>query len=189
MTDDYETATLGGGCFWCIEAAFKELDGVVEATSGYAGGHVDDPTYKQVCNGTTGHAEVVQVTYDPDVLTYEDVLEVFFRVHDPTTENRQGPDVGSQYRSAVYYHDEAQRETVERFVDELQTGGDFQSYENDEIVTEVERLDRFWEAEEYHQDYYEKNPNDRYCQFHAEPKVKKVREGFGDDVNPATTTE
>jgi peptide-methionine (S)-S-oxide reductase len=177
MTEEYETATLAGGCFWCIEAAFKELDGVVEATSGYAGGHVEDPSYEAVCRETTGHAEVVQVVYDPDVLEFEDLLAVFFRIHDPTTRDRQGPDVGSQYRSAVYYHDDTQREIVERFVDEL--GSDsFESYENDEIVTEIEPLERFWEAEAYHQDYYEKNPNDRYCQFHAEPKVKKVREGF-----------
>jgi peptide-methionine (S)-S-oxide reductase len=177
MTDEYELATLGGGCFWCLEAAFKELDGVVSVTSGYAGGHVADPTYKQVCSGSTGHAEVVQVEYDPDVLTFEDLLEVFFRIHDPTTEDRQGPDVGSQYRSAVFYHDEVQRATVEAFVDALDAGG-FGSYENDTVVTEVAPLETFWEAEEYHQDYYEKNPNDRYCQFHAEPKVKKVREQF-----------
>jgi peptide-methionine (S)-S-oxide reductase len=177
MTDEYELATLGGGCFWCLEAAFKELDGVVSVTSGYAGGHVADPTYKQVCSGSTGHAEVVQVEYDPDVLAFEDLLEVFFRIHDPTTRDRQGPDVGSQYRSAVFYHDEVQRATVEAFVDALDAGG-FGSYENDTVVTEVAPLETFWEAEEYHQDYYEKNPNDRYCQFHAEPKVKKVREQF-----------
>ena len=175
-----ETATLGGGCFWCIEAAFKELDGVREVTSGYAGGHVDDPSYREVCSGSTGHAEVVQVAYDPDVLAYEDLLEVFFRIHDPTTKDRQGPDVGSQYRSAVYYHDDDQKETVERFVHNLQRGGSFESYENDEVVTEIGPLDTFWEAEPKHQDYYDRNPNDRYCQFHAEPKVKKVREQFAD---------
>jgi len=180
-----ETATLAGGCFWCIEAAFKELDGVREVTSGYAGGHTDDPSYRQVCSGSTGHAEVVQVEYDPEVLAYEDLLEVFFRIHDPTTEDKQGPDVGSQYRSAVYYHDEEQKETVERFVHNLQSGGSFQSYENDEIVTEIEPLDTFWEAEAKHQDYYDKNPSDRYCQFHAEPKVKKVREQFADRAAPA----
>jgi peptide-methionine (S)-S-oxide reductase len=177
MTDDNERATLGGGCFWCIEAAVKELDGVVDVTSGYAGGHTDDPTYREVCSGRTGHAEVVQVTYDPRVLAYEDLLAVFFRIHDPTTEDRQGPDVGSQYRSAVFYHDDSQRETVERFVAELDTGA-FDSYENDDIVTEIAPLDRFWVAEESHQDYYEKNPSDRYCQFHAEPKIEKVRKQF-----------
>ncbi|WP_123533817.1 peptide-methionine (S)-S-oxide reductase MsrA [Halosimplex salinum] len=173
-----ETATLGGGCFWCIEAAFEQLDGVEDVTSGYAGGHVDDPTYRQVCSGSTGHAEVVQVEYDPDALAYEDLLEVFFRIHDPTTKDKQGPDIGSQYRSAVYYHDEDQKETVERFVHNLQQGGEFDSYENDEIVTEIAPLDTFWRAKEKHQNYYDKNPNDRYCQFHAEPKVKKVREQF-----------
>ncbi|MEF8852798.1 MAG: peptide-methionine (S)-S-oxide reductase MsrA [Haloarculaceae archaeon] len=179
MTDDSETATLAGGCFWCIEAAFEELDGVIDVTSGYAGGHVDDPSYEAVCRGTTGHAEAVQVGYDPDVLAYEDLLAVFFRIHDPTTKDRQGPDVGSQYRSAVYYHDEDQRGTVQRFVDDLDAGS-FESYENDDIVTEIEPLERFWEAEAYHQDYYANNPNDSYCQFHAEPKVRKVREEFAD---------
>ncbi|WP_135363600.1 peptide-methionine (S)-S-oxide reductase MsrA [Halosimplex halophilum] len=175
-----ETATLAGGCFWCIEAAFKELDGVESVTSGYAGGHVENPSYREVCSGSTGHAEVVQVEYDPATVAYEDLLEVFFRIHDPTTKDRQGPDVGSQYRSAVYYHDDEQKAVVERFVHNLQEGGDFDSYENDEIVTEIEPLDTFYEAEEKHQDYYDKNPGDRYCQFHAEPKVKKVREQFGD---------
>jgi peptide-methionine (S)-S-oxide reductase len=179
MTDEHETATLGGGCFWCLEAAFEELDGVVDVTSGYAGGHVDDPSYKAVCSGDTGHAEVVQVEYDPDRVSYEDLLEAFFTIHDPTTADRQGPDVGSQYRSAVYYHDDEQRAAVEAFVDAL-GAGDFESYENDEIVTEVAPLDTFWRAEKHHQNYYEKNPNDRYCQFHAEPKVKKVRERFAE---------
>lgn len=178
MTDEHETVTLGGGCFWCIEAAFEQLDGVVDTTSGYAGGHVDDPSYRAVCRGTTGHAEVVQVTFDPERLSLEDVLAVFFTVHDPTTENRQGPDVGSQYRSGVYYHDDDQRATVERFVDELDEG-DFERYENDEVVTEIAPLERFWTAEQRHQNYYEKNPGDRYCQYHAEPKVRKVREKFG----------
>jgi len=179
MTDDHEMATLAGGCFWCIEAAFTELDGVIEATSGYCGGHTDNPTYKEVCSETTGHAEAVQIEYDPSKLIFEDILEVFFSIHDPTTKDRQGPDHGSQYRSGVYYHDEDQKRTVEQFVDALEAGGDFQSYENDTIVTEIAPLERFWEAEETHQDYYDKNPNDRYCQFHAEPKVKKVREEFG----------
>ncbi|QPV63104.1 peptide-methionine (S)-S-oxide reductase MsrA [Halosimplex litoreum] len=174
------TATLAGGCFWCIEAAFEELSGVEDVTSGYAGGDVDDPTYRQVCSGSTGHAEVVQVEYDPETIAYEDLLEVFFRIHDPTTKDRQGPDVGSQYRSAVYYHDDEQKAVVERFVHNLQQGGEFDSYETDEIVTEIAPLDTFWRAEEKHQNYYDKNPNDRYCQFHAEPKVKKVREEFAD---------
>ena len=133
-----ELATLGGGCFWCVEAPMKELRGVHEVTSGYAGGHVEDPTYEQVCSGTTGHAEVVQVAFDPDVISYRELLEVFFAVHDPTTEDRQGPDVGSQYRSAVYYHTEEQRETVESLVEALESNGTY-----DGIVTEVEPLETF----------------------------------------------
>ena len=177
MTRESERATLGGGCFWCVEAAFKELDGVQEAVSGYAGGHVEDPTYEAVCRGETGHAEVVQVVYDPEVLSYEDVLKVFFTIHDPTQLNRQGPDVGTQYRSAIFYHDDRQKETAERFIAELEAEG---AYDEGEIVTEVEPLETFYEAEEYHQDYYEKNPNDQYCSIQAEPKVQKVREKFAD---------
>ncbi|MDR9430917.1 MAG: peptide-methionine (S)-S-oxide reductase MsrA [Natronomonas sp.] len=165
-----ETATLAGGCFWCIEAALKELRGVDRVTSGYAGGHVDDPSYEAVCRGETGHAEVVQVEFDPDAIGYRDLLEVFFTIHDPTTLNRQGPDVGSQYRSAVYYHDDAQRETVEAVIDELEPLYD------DEIVTEVAPLETFYPAEEYHQDYFEKHPNDTYCTVNINPKLSKLRE-------------
>ena len=174
---DTREATLAGGCFWCIEAAFKELDGVESAVSGYTGGHVENPTYRAVCNGTTGHAEAVRVTYDPDRISYPELLRVFFTIHDPTTLNRQGPDVGEQYRSAVYYHDDEQRQIVEEFVDELEAEGVYEG-----IVTEIEPAETFYEAEDYHQDYYEKNPNDRYCQFHADPKIQKVREKFGDKV-------
>ena len=172
---EYEEATLAGGCFWCIEAAFKELDGVESVTSGYAGGHVENPTYEAVCREETGHAEVVKVEYDPEVLRYEDLLRVFFTIHDPTQLNRQGPDVGTQYRSAVFYHDDEQKETAEAFVRELEAEG---AYDEGEIVTEIEPLEEFYEAEEYHQDYYEKNPSDRYCSIQAEPKVQKVREKF-----------
>ena len=175
-SSEHEQATLAGGCFWCVEAAFEELAGVVDTVSGYTGGHVEEPTYRQVCTGTTGHAEAVQVTYDPADLDYADVLRVFFTIHDPTTEDREGPDVGSQYRSAVYYHDEDQRETVERFVEELER----ESAYDDPIVTEIERLGEFYVAEQKHQDYYAKNPRDRYCQFNAEPKIQKVRETFKD---------
>ncbi|WP_277552681.1 peptide-methionine (S)-S-oxide reductase MsrA [Halobaculum limi] len=173
-----ETATFGGGCFWCIEAALKELDGVHEVTSGYAGGHVENPTYEAVCREETGHAEVVRVEYDPETITYADLLGVFFTVHDPTTLNRQGPDVGSQYRSIVLYETDDQRDIVERFVVELEAEGAY----DDDIVTELEPLDAFYEAEQYHQDYYEKNPDDRYCSFNAEPKIRKVREKFADLV-------
>ncbi len=181
MSHEHEQATLAGGCFWCVEAAFEELAGVVDTVSGYTGGHVEDPSYRQVCTGNTGHAEAVQVTYDPDELAYEEVLRVFFTVHDPTTVDRQGPDVGSQYRSAVYHHDEDQRETVERFVEELEA----ENVYDDPIVTEIERLGEFYVAEQKHQDYYEKNPNDRYCQFNADPKIQKVREKFRDKVHGA----
>jgi peptide-methionine (S)-S-oxide reductase len=175
---DTELATLGGGCFWCIEAPMKELVGVESVTSGYAGGHVENPTYEQVCEGTTGHAEVVQVAFDPDRITFEELLEVFFAIHDPTTEDRQGPDVGSQYRSAVFYHSEAQRETVERLVAEMNESGVY----DDDIVTEVAPLDTFYEAEEYHQDYYEKNPDKPYCAVQIPPKLEKVREKFAGKV-------
>jgi peptide-methionine (S)-S-oxide reductase len=170
-----ETATFGGGCFWCIEAALKELRGVESVTSGYAGGETSSPTYKQVCSGSTGHAEVVQVEYDPGTISYLELLEVFFKVHDPTTKDRQGPDVGSQYRSIVLYHDDDQREQVEGFIERLNA----EVYDGG-IVTEVESFDRFYEAEDYHQDYYEKNPADGYCQVQVEPKVQKVREEFAD---------
>jgi peptide-methionine (S)-S-oxide reductase len=178
MTEpDY--ATFGGGCFWCVEAALKELGGVSEVTSGYAGGDTENPTYKAVCSGKTGHAEVVQVEYDPDVISYEELLEVFFAVHDPTQLNRQGPDVGSQYRSIVLYHDDEQRRLAEAYVEALDEEYD------DSVVTELEPLETFYEAEAYHQDYFEKNPNDAYCNFHARPKVEKVREKFAAKVKQA----
>lgn len=174
-----ESATVGGGCFWCVEAAFKEVPGVESVTSGYAGGHEEDPSYEAVCNETTGHAEVVQVEYDPDELPYADVLEVFFTIHDPTQLNRQGPDVGTQYRSIILAHDDDQLATAREFIAELEN----EDLYDDEIVTEVEELDTFWEAESYHQDYFEKNPNDAYCSFHAAPKVEKVREKFATPEN------
>jgi peptide-methionine (S)-S-oxide reductase len=173
-----ELATFGGGCFWCIEAPFEELRGVESVTSGYAGGHVEDPTYEAVCSGETGHAEVVQVAYDPDVIGYDELLEVFFTVHDPTQLNRQGPDVGSQYRSAVFAHTEAQREAAETFIEVLEGEGAY----DDPIVTEVEPLETFYEAEAYHQDFFEKNPNQAYCRMHIPPKLEKVREKFAEKV-------
>ncbi|ELZ16158.1 methionine sulfoxide reductase A [Haloterrigena salina JCM 13891] len=178
-----ERATFGGGCFWCVEAAFKELEGVQSVTSGYAGGHTEDPTYKAVCSGKTGHAEVVQIEYDPDAIAYADLLEVLFTIHDPTTKDREGPDVGSQYRSAIYAHDDDQLETAEAFAEELENEGLY-----DGIVTEIEPLDTFYEAEEHHQDYFEKNPNDAYCSMHAAPKVEKVREKFGENVEGEPTS-
>ncbi|MFB6103319.1 MAG: peptide-methionine (S)-S-oxide reductase MsrA [Haloplanus sp.] len=176
MTDDRATATLAGGCFWCLEAPFQELDGVEAVTSGYCGGHVDDPTYEAVCSGTTGHAEAIQVTYDPDAVRYAELLEVFFALHDPTTVDRQGPDVGSQYRSAIFYHDDDQRATAEATIDRLRDDYD------DPIVTEVEPLETFYEAEPYHQDYYANNAERAYCQVQIRPKLRKVRETFADRV-------
>ncbi|WP_458206637.1 peptide-methionine (S)-S-oxide reductase MsrA [Haladaptatus sp. NG-SE-30] len=171
-------ATLAGGCFWCLEAAFEELEGVESVTSGYAGGSVEYPSYEEVCSGSTGHAEVVQLVYDPQMIGYDELLQVFFTIHDPTTLNRQGPDVGSQYRSAIFYHDDDQKATAERFIEELEAADTF----DNEIVTEVEPLEAFYEASEYHQDYYEKNPNDAYCTVNAKPKIRKVREKFAKNV-------
>jgi peptide-methionine (S)-S-oxide reductase len=173
------TATFGGGCFWCIEAAFKELDGVESVVSGYAGGHADDPTYRAVCSGNTGHAEVVQVDYDADILGYDDLLEVFFAVHDPTQLNRQGPDVGTQYRSIVLYHDDDQQRQARAYIEALDEEYD------DDVVTELESLDTFYRAEEKHQDYFEKNPSDAYCQMHARPKVEKVQKRFKNKLEEA----
>ncbi len=167
-----ESAVVGGGCFWCTEAAFKELDGIVNVTSGYAGGHTEDPGYEEVCTGKTGHAEVVKVEYDPEELSFEEILDVFFRIHDPTQEDRQGPDIGTQYRSIILYRGEDQKQKAEARIDELQ-----KEYE-DEIVTEVKPLEKFYPAEEKHQDYFEKNPDDAYCRIHAQPKVETVREKF-----------
>lgn len=169
-----ETATFAGGCFWCIEAAFKELAGVTEVTSGYCGGTTENPTYEEVCSGTTGHAEAVRITFDPDVIGYDELLEVFFTVHDPTTLNRQGPDVGTQYRSAVFYHSEEQRELTESYIEGLEEEGVFE----DPIVTEVAPLETFYEAEEYHQNYYENHPSQPYCVVNIDPKIEKVRDRF-----------
>lgn len=173
-----ETTTFGGGCFWCVEAAMKELEGVHEVTSGYAGGHAENPSYRAVCSGDTGHAEVVRVGFDPETIAYEELLRVFFTIHDPTQLNRQGPDVGTQYRSIVLYETDEQRELTDAFIEGLKD----ENVYDDDIVTEVEPLETFYEAEAKHQDYYEKNPNDRYCTFHADPKIKKVREQFRDKV-------
>ncbi len=167
-----ETTTLGGGCFWCVEAPLERIIGVESVVSGYTGGSVEDPTYEQVCSGSTGHAEVVRVEFDPDIVSLVELLEVFFAVHDPTTRDRQGPDVGSQYRSAVFYETPDQQETAERVIEELEG----EAY--DGIVTEVAPLKRFYRAEEYHQDYYAKNPNQPYCSAQIPPKLKKVKKRF-----------
>lgn len=171
-------ATFGAGCFWGVEVAFRQLKGVTDVAVGYAGGHLENPTYEDVCSGSTGHAEVVEVDYDPDQVSYEQLLEVFWSSHNPTQLNRQGPDVGSQYRSIVLYHDDEQRELAEAFVADLEEQGAF----DDPIVTEIEPLEEFYEAEEKHQNYYENNPEQAYCTVNVAPKVKKVREQFAERV-------
>jgi peptide-methionine (S)-S-oxide reductase len=169
-----EVATLGGGCFWCLEAVYDELRGVEKVESGYTGGPVPNPTYRQVCTGTTGHAEVVQVTFDPEVVSFREILEVFFTIHDPTTLNRQGADVGPQYRSAVFYHDEEQRRVAEEVISELEAEGVW----DDPIVTEVTPFDVFYVAEDYHQEYYRNNGYQPYCQVVIAPKVAKFRKQY-----------
>jgi peptide-methionine (S)-S-oxide reductase len=169
-----ELATLAGGCFWCLEAVFEQLRGVTKVTSGYAGGHVPNPSYEAVCTGTTGHAEVVQVAFDPDEISFRDLLGVFFTLHDPTTLDRQGGDVGTQYRSAVFYHDDAQRRTAEEVVREMEAEHAF----DDPIVTKIEPLDAFYPAEEYHREYYRRNPNQPYCRAVITPKVAKLRSKY-----------
>ncbi len=173
-------ATLGGGCFWCTEAVYEVTNGVHSAVSGYAGGRFVNPTYEAVSTGQTGHAEVVQIEYDPSVISYEKVLEVFFRTHDPTTLNSQGPDHGTQYRSAIFYHDDEQRETAERVIAAL---NESRAY-GKPIVTEVAPLDKFYPAEEYHQDFFAKNPNQGYCRAVVGPKVEKYRKAFADLLKP-----
>jgi peptide-methionine (S)-S-oxide reductase len=173
-------ATFGAGCFWCVEAVFKELRGVTSVTSGFSGGHVENPTYKQVCAGATGHAEVAQVRYDPEQVRYEDLLEVFWKTHDPTTRNRQGADVGTMYRSAIFYHDEQQREAAERIKKELDASGAFAA----PIVTEIVPFEAFYAAEDYHQDFFELNPDQPYCRAVVGPKVEKFRKVFEDRLKP-----
>ena len=173
-SDGNRLATLAGGCFWCLEAVYNELRGVESVVSGYAGGHDLSPTYEAVCSGTTGHAEVVQIAYDPDMVSFRELLEVFFTIHDPTTLNRQGNDVGTQYRSAVYFHDEEQRLIAEEVIEEMTVAEVW----DDPIVTEITALDMFFEAEEYHQRYFEKNPFQPYCFVVVRPKVSKFRKKF-----------
>ncbi|UCF97918.1 MAG: peptide-methionine (S)-S-oxide reductase MsrA [Spirochaetaceae bacterium] len=163
-----EVATLGGGCFWCVEAVYERIDGVKSVVSGYAGGDKANPTYEEVCSGSTGHAEVVQVYFDPEVISYEQILDLFWNAHDPTTLNRQGADVGTQYRSIILYNSEAQRTAAERSKAEAAT------YFDDPIVTEIVQLTTFYEAEKYHQDYYENNPYAGYCTFVIRPKLQKL---------------
>jgi len=169
-----QVATLGGGCFWCLEAVFEQLMGVEKVESGYSGGTVVNPSYQQVCTGTTGHAEVVQITFDPQVITFKELLEVFFTIHDPTTLNRQGADVGPQYRSAIFYHDEGQKAVAEQVIREITEARIWDA----PIVTEVTPLTAFYRAEEYHQEYFRKNPNQPYCRVVIAPKVAKFRQRY-----------
>jgi len=176
MTNNVQVATLAGGCFWCLEAVFDDLKGVESVESGYSGGHVSNPSYMQVCNGDTGHAEVVQVTFDPQVLSYKDLLTVFFTIHDPTTPDRQGNDVGPQYRSAIFYHDESQKQTAEQVIREITAAKIWDA----PIVTEVTPFERFYPAEDYHQEYFKNNPYQGYCRVVIAPKVAKFRHAFAD---------
>ena len=173
-TNQKEAATLGGGCFWCLEAVFTELRGVEKVESGYSGGMMTNPTYQQVCSGTTGHAEVVRVTFDPQVISFKEILEVFFTIHDPTTLNRQGADAGTQYRSAVFYHKPEQKTIAEQVIKEISAAGIWDT----PIVTEVAPFKAFYPAEDYHQEYYKNNSAQPYCQVVIAPKVAKFRKQY-----------
>lgn len=173
-----ELATFGAGCFWCVEAIFQRVDGVEKVVSGYSGGHVKNPTYKEVCNGTTGHAEVCQLTYNPNEVSYDELLEIFWQTHDPTTLNRQGNDVGTQYRSVVFYHNEKQKELAEKYKAELDKAAVY----NDPIVTEIAPYDKMYVAENYHQNYFNENGSQPYCSFVIQPKVEKFKKVFKDKL-------
>jgi peptide-methionine (S)-S-oxide reductase len=173
-----EIATIGGGCFWCTEAIFRRLKGVEEVTSGYAGGVRQDPSYEQVTTGVTGHAESVQVEFDPSIISYAKLLEIFFNLHDPTTLNRQGADEGSQYRSVIFYHSEAQREVAEKVRDEIADSGLY----HDPIITEIVPFEAFYTAEEYHQNFYETNENQGYCSYVITPKIHKLLKEYSKEV-------
>ncbi len=173
-----EIATFGGGCFWCVEAIYEKLDGVISVTSGYSGGDVKNPTYEEVCSGTTGHAEAAQIVFDPSKLSYKDLLEVFWETHDPTTLNRQGNDVGTQYRSVIFYKNKKQKEIAETYKAKLDKSGIFKN----QIVTEIVPFEHFYEAENYHQNYYERNKSQPYCQLVITPKLEKFKKIFGDKL-------
>jgi peptide-methionine (S)-S-oxide reductase len=174
MSTVTQTATLAGGCFWCLEAVYARMQGVASVTPGYMGGHVEHPTYEAVCSGQTGHAEVVRIEFDPAAVGYRDLLEVFFAIHDPTQLNRQGNDIGTQYRSAIFWHDETQKAEAERMIEALTAARGYPT----PIVTEVTRAGTFWPAEDYHRDYFERHPNQPYCLFVVAPKVAKFTSRF-----------
>jgi peptide-methionine (S)-S-oxide reductase len=167
-------ATFGAGCFWCVEATFQQLKGVSSVVSGYSGGNVENPTYEQVCTGTTGHAEVCQIEYDPEIISFEELLEILFEIHDPTTPNRQGNDVGTQYRSAIFYHNEKQKKIAEKVIEELNAKGIWKN----PIVTEITPLTHFYKAKDYHQNYFRNNPNQPYCRVVIKPKLQKFEKTF-----------
>jgi len=172
--DIIEITTLGGGCFWCMEAAFNEIKGVVKVESGYSGGKIPWPTYEQVCTGTTVHAEVVQVTFNPSIISFKEILEIFFTMHDPTTLNRQGDDMGTQYRSVIFYHDEKQKETAEQIISELEAA---KVWDNN-VVTQIEPFEKFYSAEEYHKGYFGRHPEAGYCRVVISPKIAKLRKKY-----------
>lgn len=174
MSENLETATFAGGCFWCTEAIFKRLEGVASVIPGYTGGEVENPTYEQVSSGKTGHAEAIQIKFDPKKTSFEGLVDVFFRTHNPTQLNRQGPDVGPQYRSAIFYHDEEQKKTAEKVMAKIEKEGLYE----EPIVTEIEPFENFYEAEKYHKDFYDKNPNYPYSRSIIEPKVEKLEKEF-----------
>lgn len=176
MSNKLEVATLGGGCFWCVEAIYQDVDGVHQVVSGYSGGTIKNPSYQQVCTGTTGHAEVTQITFDPKIISYEDILYVFWRTHDPTTLNRQGADAGPQYRSVIFYHNDEQKAIAEKSRQETDASGLWPN----PIVTEIAPFDKFYLAEDYHQNYYRLNPNQPYCRVVIDPKVQKFKKQFQD---------
>lgn len=173
-----ETATLAGGCFWCTEAIFKRLKGVKSVVSGYTGGKTENPTYEEVCSGKTGHAEAIQIAFDPKTISFEDLLYVFFKLHNPTTLNQQGNDIGTQYRSAIFYHGNKQKETAKKVKDDFSKSG----YYKDKIVTEIVPCDKFYEAEGYHKNYYDRNADAPYCQYVIDPKIQKLYKDFKDKV-------
>lgn len=178
QTDNIEIATFGGGCFWCTEAVFEGLNGVISVESGYSGGFVKNPSYREVCNGTTGHAEVIQIRFSPEIISYEDLLIIFFNVHDPTTLNQQGADIGTQYRSVIFYHNESQKKISESVVEKLSRESKFSK----PIITQIQNFTAFYKAEEYHQNYFANNPNAAYCARVIKPKVDKFTLKYSDKL-------
>jgi peptide-methionine (S)-S-oxide reductase len=181
MEHKQEIITLGAGCFWCVEAVFQNLKGVEKVVSGYSGGHIKNPAYREVCNGVTGHAEVCQLTFDPAIISVEEILQVFWETHDPTTLNRQGNDIGTQYRSAIFYHNEHQKQVAEQYKEELNKSGAFK----DPIVTEITPFSNFYQAEDYHQNYFNRHGEEPYCQYVVRPKVSKMKILFKDKLKTA----